>query len=39
LPWSMWPTVPMFTCGFDRSNFSLPMTASLLVLAGHIYRV
>src|SRR5271154_2663526 len=27
LPWSMWPTVPMFTCGFDRSNFSLPMTA------------
>src|SRR5258708_36400117 len=24
----------MFTCGFDRSNFSLPMTARLLVLAG-----
>jgi hypothetical protein len=24
----------MFTCGFDRSNFSLPMTTRLLVLAG-----
>jgi hypothetical protein len=22
LPWSMCPMVPMFTCGFDRSNFS-----------------
>src|SRR5271168_2511415 len=30
----MCPIVPMFTCGFDRSNFSLPMTARLLVLAG-----
>src|SRR5712691_7834741 len=34
LPWSICPIVPMFTCGFDRSNFSLPMTARLLVLAG-----
>ncbi len=23
LPWSTCPMVPMFTCGFDRSNFSL----------------
>src|SRR6478609_9932986 len=23
LPWSTCPIVPMFTCGFDRSNFSL----------------
>jgi hypothetical protein len=22
-PWSTCPMVPMFTCGFDRSNFSL----------------
>src|SRR5216110_1538301 len=29
LPWSMCPIVPMFTCGFDRSNFSLPMTLSV----------
>src|SRR5436309_8184887 len=21
LPWSMWPIVPMFTCGLFRSNF------------------
>src|SRR3989337_637985 len=25
LPWSMWPIVPMFTWGFVRSNFFLPM--------------
>ena len=24
-PWSMCPIVPMFTCGFDRSNFSFAM--------------
>src|SRR5512142_1646240 len=24
-PWSTCPIVPMFTCGFDRSNFSLDM--------------
>src|SRR4051812_20589420 len=23
LPWSMWPIVPMFTCGLVRSNFFL----------------
>src|SRR6187397_1393289 len=22
LPWSIWPMVPTFTCGFERSNFS-----------------
>src|ERR1035441_3030065 len=26
----MCPIVPTFTCGFDRSNFSLPMTSILL---------
>src|SRR5574338_708919 len=25
LPWSTCPIVPTFTCGFERSNFSLPM--------------
>src|SRR5580704_15122808 len=25
LPWSMWPIVPMFTCGLLRSNFSFAM--------------
>ena len=24
-PWSTCPIVPTFTCGFDRSNFSLAM--------------
>src|SRR6185436_12259421 len=29
LPWSMWPIVPMFTCGLLRSNFFLAIpTAS-----------
>ena len=23
LPWSMWPIVPMLTCGLVRSNFFL----------------
>ena len=23
LPWSMWPMVPMLTCGLVRSNFFL----------------
>ena len=22
LPWSTWPIVPTFTCGFVRSNFA-----------------
>ena len=26
LPWSMWPMVPTFTCGLERSNFSLAMS-------------
>jgi len=26
LPWSMWPIVPIFTCGLLRSNFSLAIT-------------
>ena len=26
LPWSTWPIVPTFTCGFVRSNFSLDMS-------------
>ena len=25
LPWSTWPIVPTFTCGFVRSNFALAM--------------
>src|SRR5436853_7773827 len=25
-PWSTWPIVPTFTCGFVRSNFAFPMT-------------
>src|SRR5207342_1588419 len=28
LPWSMCPIVPMFTCGFVRSNFFFPMSSS-----------
>src|SRR6266446_2045753 len=27
LPWSMWPIVPMFTCGLVRSNFFLAISA------------
>ena len=27
-PWSMWPIVPTFTWGFDRSNFSFAMAVS-----------
>src|SRR4026209_681575 len=29
LPWSMWPIVPMLTCGLVRSNFFLATTCSL----------
>src|SRR5205809_4178426 len=29
LPWSTWPIVPTFTCGFVRSNFALAMISSL----------
>src|SRR5271170_1675998 len=28
LPWSMWPIVPMLTCGLFRSNFSLAISVS-----------
>src|SRR5690242_1916272 len=28
LPWSMCPMVPTFTCGLERTNFSLAMTSS-----------
>src|SRR5438552_18971337 len=28
LPWSMWPIVPMLTCGLVRSNFFLAMVAA-----------
>src|SRR6266516_4445820 len=29
LPWSTWPIVPTFTCGFVRSNLALAMISSL----------
>src|SRR5277367_1908792 len=28
LPWSMWPIVPIFTCGLFRSNFSFAISLS-----------
>jgi hypothetical protein len=31
-PWSTCPIVPMFTCGFVRSNFSLAMPYASRVL-------
>jgi hypothetical protein len=35
LPWSMWPIVPMFTCGLVRSNFFFAIAvAPSLLLAG-----
>src|SRR6188508_1567278 len=30
LPWSMWPIVPMLTCGLVRSNFFLAIVAAPL---------
>src|SRR5216117_999082 len=33
LPWSIWPIVPMFTCGLVRSNFFLAISVALLPLA------
>src|SRR5512143_2399657 len=33
LPWSMWPIVPMFTCGLVRSNFFLAIVGLLLAPA------
>src|SRR5918992_2446877 len=39
LPWSMWPIVPMFTCGLFRSNFCFDIASSSLLttrrLAAH----
>src|SRR5271165_4716857 len=34
LPWSMWPMVPTFTWGFERSNFFLAISAGLLLISG-----
>src|SRR3954468_21486578 len=34
LPWSMWPIVPMLTCGLLRSNFFFAIVGVLLLLAG-----
>src|SRR5438309_9541184 len=31
LPWSIWPIVPTFRCGFVRTNFCLAMRESLLL--------
>ena len=33
LPWSMWPIVPMLTCGLVRSNFFLAIVGCSLLLA------
>ena len=30
LPWSTWPIVPTFTCGFVRSNFAFAMSTFLM---------
>jgi hypothetical protein len=30
LPWSMWPIVPMLTCGLVRSNFFLAISRRFL---------
>src|SRR2546425_8663874 len=38
LRWSMCPIVPMFTCGFDRSNFALAIPVSCGGLAGTAAR-
>src|SRR5215217_3749459 len=36
LPWSMWPMVPTFTCGLERSNFSLAMVATILLYSAAV---
>ena len=33
-PWSMWPIVPMFRCGFVRSNFCFDMGLPRLLCSG-----
>src|SRR5438105_15033170 len=34
LPWSTWPIVPTFTCGFVRSNFCFPIGCAPRPVAG-----
>jgi hypothetical protein len=34
LPWSMWPIVPMLTCGLLRSNFFLAILRYRLLMRG-----
>src|SRR5439155_976899 len=34
LPWSIWPIVPMFTCGLVRSNFFLAIRLCSLSPTG-----
>ena len=37
LPWSMWPMVPMLTCGLVRSNFFFAIAvAPSLLLSGWV---
>jgi hypothetical protein len=31
-PWSTWPIVPIFTCGFERTNFSFDIKNLLVHL-------
>jgi hypothetical protein len=32
LPWSTWPMVPTFTCGFVRSNLFFAIAGHLLLI-------
>jgi hypothetical protein len=34
LPWSIWPIVPMLTCGFVRSNFFFATCAFYSIWRG-----
>jgi hypothetical protein len=34
LPWSTWPIVPTFTCGFLRSNLAFDMSFSLFCVGA-----
>src|SRR5215469_15421596 len=40
LPWSMWPMVPTFTCGFVLSNFFFAMSIHHppLVVSAYVLR-
>src|SRR5690348_6687472 len=33
----MWPIVPTFTCGFERSNFSFAIALRLRLVSTHVY--